>query len=79
MLAPGQAPTLDGARRIRMDDREMRPDVQAEVSMLWPQVTSENLAELSDFAGFDHGFKNLFGFEVEGVDYAKPVETDVKW
>jgi len=79
MLAPGQAPVTDGAHRIRLDDREMRPDVQAEVSMLWPQVTSENLGELSDFAGFDRGFKNLFGFEVDGVDYSKPVETDVKW
>ncbi|HKO04592.1 MAG TPA: bifunctional NADH-specific enoyl-ACP reductase/trans-2-enoyl-CoA reductase, partial [Candidatus Acidoferrales bacterium] len=77
--APGQAMILDGAHRIRLDDRELRADIQAEVSMLWPEVTSENLLELSDFAGFDRGFKNLFGFEVEGVDYAKPVETDVCW
>ena len=79
LLAPGKAPATDSARRIRVDDREMRPEVQAEVSRLWPQVTTESLAELSDFAGFDRGFKNLFGFEVEGVDYAKPVETDVTW
>ena len=79
VLAPAKTPATDGARRIRLDDREMRADVQAEVAMLWPQVTTENLPELSDFAGFDRGFKNLFGFEVEGVDYAKPVETDVRW
>ncbi|HMD31862.1 MAG TPA: enoyl-ACP reductase FabV [Candidatus Acidoferrales bacterium] len=79
VLAAGKPPATDGARRIRLDDREMRADVQAEVGMLWPQVTSENLAELSDFAGFDRGFKNLFGFEVDGVDYAKPVETDIRW
>jgi enoyl-[acyl-carrier protein] reductase/trans-2-enoyl-CoA reductase (NAD+) len=79
VLAPGKAIVLDGARRIRLDSFEMRADVQAEVSMLWPQVTSENLLELSDFAGFDRGFKNLFGFEVEGVDYKKPVETELHW
>ncbi len=75
--APGTIPVLDGHHRIRLDDRELRADVQAEVTLLWPEVTSENLLEISDFAGFDLGFKNLFGFEVEGVDYAKPVETDV--
>jgi enoyl-[acyl-carrier protein] reductase / trans-2-enoyl-CoA reductase (NAD+) len=79
VLATGRTPATDGARRIRLDDREMRADVQAEISMLWPQVTSENLLEISDFAGFDRGFKNLFGFEVDGVDYSKPVESDVRW
>ena len=77
--SPGQIPALDGHHRIRLDDRELRADVQAEVTLLWPEVTSENLLEISDFAGFDRGFKNLFGFDVEGVDYSKPVETDVRW
>ena len=76
---PGKIPVLDGDHRIRLDDREMRADVQAEITLLWPQVTTDNLLEISDFAGFDRGFKNLFGFEVEGVDYSKPVETNVRW
>jgi enoyl-[acyl-carrier protein] reductase / trans-2-enoyl-CoA reductase (NAD+) len=76
---PGQVPALDGHHRIRLDDRELRADVQAEVTLLWPEVTSENLLEISDFAGFDRGFKNLFGFDVEGVDYSQPVETGVGW
>jgi len=79
ILVPGKSPAVDSARRIRLDDREMRADVQAEVSALWPQVNSENLLQISDFAGFDRGFKNLFGFDVDGVDYANPVETDVRW
>ena len=29
-----------------------------------------------DYAGFKHDFRVLFGFEVPGVDYAEPVETD---
>ena len=79
MLSAGKTPALDGARRIRVDDREMREDVQAEVAALWPQVTTENLSTISGYATFERGFRNLFGFEVEGVDYTLPVETDLNW
>ncbi len=78
-LCTGQAPKLDEARRVRLDDREMRSDVQAEVAALWPQVTTENLREVSAFAGFQREFRGLFGFEVEGVDYEQPTETDLSW
>jgi enoyl-[acyl-carrier protein] reductase/trans-2-enoyl-CoA reductase (NAD+) len=76
---PARIPKQDDDARIRLrlDDREMRPDVQAEVAALWPQVNTENLRTLTDFAGFQRDFRNLFGFEVEGVDYDRPVETDV--
>jgi enoyl-[acyl-carrier protein] reductase/trans-2-enoyl-CoA reductase (NAD+) len=78
-LCAGGAPKLDEARRLRMDDREMRADVQAEVAALWPQVTTENLREVSAFASFQREFRGLFGFEVEGVDYEQPTETDLQW
>jgi len=78
-LCTGQAPTLDEARRVRLDDREMRADVQAEVAALWPQVTTENLRAVSDFAGFQREFRGLFGFEVDGVDYEQATETDLRW
>jgi enoyl-[acyl-carrier protein] reductase/trans-2-enoyl-CoA reductase (NAD+) len=76
-LGPGRTPKTDDAGRIRIDDLEMAPDVQARVAGLWDQVTSENLTTLTDYAGFKRDFRNLFGFEVAGVDYAAPVETDV--
>jgi enoyl-[acyl-carrier protein] reductase / trans-2-enoyl-CoA reductase (NAD+) len=69
---------VDRDGRIRLDDREMRADVQAEVSALWPQVTTENLRSLSDFGAFQREFRGLFGFEVAGVDYDQPVETDIE-
>jgi enoyl-[acyl-carrier protein] reductase/trans-2-enoyl-CoA reductase (NAD+) len=78
-LYAGNAPKVDEARRIRLDDREMREDVQAAVAQLWPQVTTENLREITDFSGFQREFRGLFGFEVEGVDYEQPVETDLRW
>lgn len=79
MLSAGKLPPVDEARRIRVDDREMRADVQAEVAALWPQVNSENLLAISAYAQFEREFRNLFGFEVDGVDYARPVETDLSW
>jgi enoyl-[acyl-carrier protein] reductase / trans-2-enoyl-CoA reductase (NAD+) len=78
-LYAGNAPKVDDARRIRLDDREMRDDVQDEVARLWPQVTTENLREITDFSGFQREFRGLFGFEVDGVDYEQPVETDLRW
>jgi len=77
-LLTGSEPRADSAGRIRLDDREMRADVQSEVAALWPQVTTENLRSLTDFAAFQRQFRNLFGFEVEGVDYDQPVETDLE-
>jgi enoyl-[acyl-carrier protein] reductase/trans-2-enoyl-CoA reductase (NAD+) len=78
-LCAASLPKLDEARRLRLDDREMRSDVQAEVAALWPQVTTENLRSITDFAGFQREFRQLFGFEVDGVDYEEPAETDLHW
>jgi len=76
-LAPGRTPSTDAGGRIRIDDLEMDPKVQARVSELWKAVTTENLTSVTDYAGFKHDFRVLFGFEVPGVDYATPVETEV--
>jgi enoyl-[acyl-carrier protein] reductase/trans-2-enoyl-CoA reductase (NAD+) len=77
-IATSADPDTDEAGRLRLDDREMRLDVQAEIARLWPQVTTENLRALTDFAGFQRQFRNLFGFDVEGVDYERPVEINVE-
>lgn len=73
-LGPGRTPTLDGQGRIRIDDWELDPAVQAEVDALWGQVATANLRAISDYDGFKASFRRLFGFEVPGVDYAVPVE-----
>ncbi|VAW58964.1 Short-chain alcohol dehydrogenase family [hydrothermal vent metagenome] len=64
---------LDDNARIRMDDWELRDDVQSRVRELWPQVTDSNLFELTDYQGYKDEFLKLFGFGVSGIDY----ETDV--
>lgn len=76
-LGPGLTPTLDADRRLRLDDRELRSDVVEEVTRRWEEVNTENFHHLSDYAGFKRGFRNLFGFEVDGVDYDAPAETEL--
>ncbi len=61
---------------IRLDDLELRNDVQQAVFERWDQVATDNLDELSDMEGFRRDFNALFGFDVEGVDYDRPTETD---
>ena len=76
-LRDGVSPQVDGERLIRLDDLEMREDVQRETIAMWPDVTTENLSSISDYEGFRRDFNQLFGFNVEGVDYDAPVETEV--
>ena len=71
-------PTLDDKGRIRVDDWEMLPEIQQSVKELWPQLKTENLAELSDIAGYREEFLKLFGFGMPGVDYDQEVEADVR-
>ncbi len=69
-LAAGAAMNLDEEGRIRLDDLELAPPVQDEVKRRWPLVTTENLADLTDLAGFRRDFLAIFGFGIDGVDYA---------
>ncbi len=70
-------PRLDDHNRLRMDNFELNPATQAKVEALWPQVTEENLFELTDYKGYNHEFLKLFGFEVDGVDYDADTDPQV--
>ncbi|WP_035527255.1 enoyl-ACP reductase FabV [Haliea salexigens] len=63
------APELDEQGRLRADGKELDPAVQSEVAALWQKIDTDNLHELSDFQGYRREFLQLFGFEVDGVDY----------
>ncbi|WP_144934838.1 enoyl-ACP reductase FabV [Pseudomonas alabamensis] len=75
----GQPGEVDEKGRLRLDDWELRDDVQNACKALWPQVTTENLFELTDYAGYKREFLNLFGFERADVDYDQDVATDVQF
>ncbi|WP_027797115.1 enoyl-ACP reductase FabV [Paraburkholderia acidipaludis] len=73
----GGVPHVDEEGRLRADYKELDPEVQARVGQLWDQVGSENLYQLTDFAGYKTEFLRLFGFGIDGVDYEADVNPDV--
>ncbi|MEZ4787697.1 MAG: trans-2-enoyl-CoA reductase family protein [Flavobacterium haoranii] len=68
-LYNGSEVPVDEKGRIRIDDWEMREDVQKQIAQLWGESTTENLVEIGDLAGYKQDFLNLFGFGFEEVDY----------
>jgi len=68
-LYTGKPVPTDEKGRIRIDDLEMRSDVQEKIAQLWAKAVTENVAEIGDLEGYRKDFYNLFGFEFEGVDY----------
>lgn len=70
-------PQPDSAGRIRIDDWEMADDVQALIAQRWNEVHTENFRDLADFDGYQSSFLRLFGFGLDGVDYAAETDTSV--
>ena len=68
---------LDEAGRLRVDELELDPQVQAEVAGIWERIDTDNLKSLADFDGYRQEFLQLFGFGVAGVDYAADVDPNV--
>jgi enoyl-[acyl-carrier protein] reductase/trans-2-enoyl-CoA reductase (NAD+) len=71
------APRTDEEGRLRVDELEMQPGVQAAVADAWSKISNENLSELTDFKGYKEEFLKLFGFEMDGVDYDADVNPEV--
>lgn len=65
----------DRATCVRLDDRELLPEVQEEVQSIWEKINTENLRQLSDFDGYQENFLQLFGFDCVGIDYDADVEA----
>lgn len=71
------SPRLDEVNRFRMDNLELSPEIQAKVEAIWPDVTEENLFELTDYKGYNFEFLKLFGFGVNGIDYEADISSEV--
>ncbi len=77
LMASKPVPT-DTEGRIRLDDWEMRDDVQEEVARRWDKVNDGNLTELADIEAFQRDFLRIHGFGVPGVDYSQELSyTDL--
>ena len=77
-LYSGAAVPTDDKGRIRIDDWEMRTDVQETIAKLWTESTTESLVEIGDLAGYKQDFLNLFGFGFDGVDYLADTDEMVQ-
>jgi enoyl-[acyl-carrier protein] reductase/trans-2-enoyl-CoA reductase (NAD+) len=73
----GAEPQYDEEGRLRADAWELQPEIQQKIEQMWADTTTENLYEVSDFAGYKRGFLQLFGFEVDGIDYEAEVDQMV--
>lgn len=76
-LYNGNEIPTDEEGRIRIDDLELRDDVQAEVAALWKQASTETLPATGDLEGYKIDFFNLFGFRVDNVNYQEDVNEMV--
>ncbi|MEY8709682.1 trans-2-enoyl-CoA reductase [Mangrovibacter phragmitis] len=70
-------PITDDEGRLRADYPELATEVQSYVSQHWNTVTTQNLDDVADFAGYQQEFLRLFGFGIEGVDYDLDVNPEV--
>lgn len=68
----GKVP-VDSEHRIRLDDWEMREDVQKEVAEAWKKINKDTLKTLADLSMFRKDYMNMHGFDIEGIDYSKDV------
>ena len=73
----GKTAQFDKAGRTRVDDWEMRPEIQEAIRVIWPKVTTENLEELTDIAGYRSEFLKMFGFGLDGIDYDADTEPNL--
>ncbi len=77
--ADGSAAELDEQNRLRLDDWELREDIQQHCRDLWPQITTENLKSLTDYVEYKQEFLKLFGFGIDGIDYDLDVNPNLQF
>lgn len=65
---------VDENRLIRMDDYEMKEEVQSEIAEIWTKVNKDNINELGDIDEYWQQFYEIFGFKIDGVDYTADVD-----
>jgi enoyl-[acyl-carrier protein] reductase/trans-2-enoyl-CoA reductase (NAD+) len=69
---------VDEKGRIRIDDWEMREDVQAKIAELWKLANTDTLSNIGDLEGYKKDFLNLFGFGLTDLDYTIDVNENIE-
>jgi enoyl-[acyl-carrier protein] reductase / trans-2-enoyl-CoA reductase (NAD+) len=78
-LYSGEQAPVDEQNRLRLDDWELRDEVQNACREIWAQVQDDNIYQLTDYQGYKDEFLRLFGFGLTGVDYDADVNPEVEF
>lgn len=78
-LYANHLPETDEQHRLRLDDWELRPEVQEACRQIWSQISDETINSLTDYKGYKAEFLRLFGFGLTGVDYDADVNPVVEF
>ena len=70
-------PILDQTGQIRMDDWELREDVQSEIEAFWEKLYAHEVIDFSYIDEYWVAFRQLFGFDLPNIDYSKDVNPNV--
>jgi enoyl-[acyl-carrier protein] reductase/trans-2-enoyl-CoA reductase (NAD+) len=69
---------LDDQGRLRLDRHELEPDLQSAIAELWANQTpgAPDDVTRTGFERFKRDYAQLYGWQVEGVDYEAPCTVD---
>lgn len=70
-------PVTDEQGRLRLDDYELRPEIQSAVLEIWDRVDTDTLMDYADIDGYWEDFYHMFGFHMDSVDYSNECDPDV--
>ena len=74
LVADGPVAPLDSQGRRRLDSQEQRPDVQAEIWRRWQLLADRPATGLPAAGHYRRQVRQLYGFDVDGVDYRAEVD-----
>jgi enoyl-[acyl-carrier protein] reductase/trans-2-enoyl-CoA reductase (NAD+) len=75
----GNQSSMDGNGFIRLDNLELREDVQRDVYAAWDKLQDSNLYSLTDLQAYHDDFLKLFGFGFPDINYDEDVDIDLKF
>ena len=77
--ADRQPASTDAEGRLRLDEQELRADVQSACRELWARVATENLVAITAYAQYKQAFLRLFGFGRTEIDYQAEVDAQAEF
>jgi len=68
--------SVDEKGRIRLDDFEMRDDIQNEIEKLWKTLNEDEKLVIGDLESFKSDYSKLHGFGYKNIDYSEDVDLE---